>query len=134
VAEPEEPAQTLQEALEQDAQAEPQERKKREDPAGTKTINLSNDPDGPKMRLLRRDRRRKMFISFSEKPAEEIIQALRDDGWKWERDDSAWTKPLDPQAKWATHAEAEKLFHDLANVILQENGIAPVSNSMAASR
>lgn len=75
-----------------------------------------------------------MMIAFDEKPADEVIQSLRDDGWKWNRDDAAWTKQLDPQAKWATHAEAEKLFHDIANTIRQEKGLEPVSNGMAVQR
>ena len=92
------------------------------------TISLTADADGPKMRLFRNHRMQQVAITFDEKPGPEVIDQLRDAGFRWRGAERAWTKQLDPQAKWKTQMDAEKLFADLGNQIRESNGREPSSS------
>lgn len=101
-------------------------------PFAENTISLTNDNDGPKMRLYR-DRRNPqiglyenaMVIQFDEKPEEEARQKLRDNGWQWKQADAVWRKPLG-ENPGVEHRKAQELFEQIANDIRQGNGLEPV--------
>ena len=89
------------------------------------TISLTDDNDGPKMRLFRNHRMNQAAITFDEKPPPAVIQQLHDANFRWRGAEKAWTKQLDAQAKWRTQMDAEKLFTDLGNQIREGNGLEP---------
>ena len=97
------------------------------DPHLTQSIALTAEPDGPKMRLFRSNAHREMLIVFDKKPEGEIgglvFEALKDHGFRW--NGNAWAKRLDPQARWRSTAEAEKLFKDIGDTLREANGLRP---------
>lgn len=97
------------------------ERPRQPDPFGLASVALTDEKNGPVARLFRNNRFQAMAIQFPEKPAPEIIEQLRDAGFKWRSDDKVWTTQLDPAAKWQTQANAEKLFFKLTSEIREAN-------------
>jgi len=96
------------------------------DPVGMQMIALSDENDGPKMRLMRSNKYQQIQIQFDEKPSEEVRARLHAEGWKWRNVEKIWTKQLDPEGRWRTHADAEKLFVEIGNVIRAEKGLSQV--------
>ena len=92
------------------------------DPHGVMTVALTDESDGPKARLFRSNRWQQMAVTFDEKPAPEIIEQLRDAGFRWRGEEKAWTVQLDKERRWQTHAEAEALFKKLTDEIRAANG------------
>jgi hypothetical protein len=84
---------------------------------------LSQEPDGPKMRLGRDNRFQQMAIQFEAKPTEEVRQRLHQDGWRWRPAESIWTKQLEFDRKAQGHLEAERLFDELAKIEMQERKV-----------
>ena len=100
-------------------------------PVWFQTVNLSDRNDGPHMRLGRDHRFQQMAIAFDEKPTAEVLQELREDGWRWRGQEGQWTKQLLSEQRAAGHLAAEQLFGRLANLERREHG---VSDTPAASR
>jgi hypothetical protein len=82
------------------------EYKPQADPFGAHIIDLSNDPDGPKARLLRSRQHEDMWIQFSENPGKEYTDKLRDAGFHWESRahsdfaSGAWVIELEAGREW----------------------------------
>jgi hypothetical protein len=101
------------------------ERKPLPDPRELMQIALGPDNTSPKTRLFRNHHKQLLAIQFDEKPAEKYTQQLREHGWRWQHADKVWTKPLDRDRRWATQAEAEKLFREIGNAIRSDLGLVP---------
>jgi hypothetical protein len=95
------------------------------EPFGIQSIALSPENDGPRMRLLRSNKYQQIQIQFDDKPDEAVRARLNAEGWKWRSVEKVWTKQLDPDARWRTHADAERLFKELGDAIRVERGLAP---------
>jgi hypothetical protein len=103
------------------------------DPHFFESVALTEKHDGPKLRLGRSNRHKEMLIKFDEKPGEgevgeAIFTALKDKGFRWNRDAGAWTLKMDPAQKWRAHQDAEKLFRDIGNTLREQNGLGPVTD------
>lgn len=124
--------QVVQEVQERQPGEDPEEPKKQwatpPDPRGSWRIRLSPDEDAPYMYLLRNNRYQQVDIAFDEKPEEKHLQMLRDEGFRWRRDEGVWAKQLDRDAKWRTQADAEELFREIANDIRQARGMEPITS------
>ncbi|HJZ58964.1 MAG TPA: hypothetical protein VKE74_28735 [Gemmataceae bacterium] len=79
------------------------------------------------MRLWRNNPRGELAITVDTKPDKEHTDALKEEGFRWQIQDQAWTKPLDRDAKWRTQAEAETTFRDTGNAIRGAKGLEPVA-------
>jgi hypothetical protein len=95
------------------------------DPRELEMIRLGPDNSSPSMRLYRSNRSQLMAMHFDEKPAEQYTQQLREAGWRWRQDDKVWAKKFDRDRRWATQADAEKLFRDIGNAIRADLGLEP---------
>jgi hypothetical protein len=100
---------------------------KQPDPFAIEEISLSDERDGPKMRLYRNQRFQQVAIQLDEKPDARYTALLRDAGFRWRGDDKVWTKQIDRDARWRTQAEAEKLFREIGNGIRGDRGLDPVA-------
>lgn len=96
------------------------------DARGIDTILLGPSNDSPKMRLLRSNRFKQMQIAFDEKPDEQYRARLHEAGWRWRQAEGLWTVQLEPEHKWRTHADAERLFTEIGNAIRADRGLEPV--------
>lgn len=93
-------------------------------PRWSRTERLSNERDGPKMRLGRDNRFNQMAIAFDVKPAEEIRERLHDAGWKWRQAESQWTKQLDDENRATSHQDAERFFDELLRLERKDRNVS----------
>lgn len=108
-----------------ESEAHHQGQRRPSDPKPIDTITLGDTNDAPKMRLFRNQRFNQMAIAFEEKPEQKYIDQLRDAGYRFR--DGGWTKQLGHEEKWKGHADAERLFYQIANSIRADKGLEPVS-------
>jgi hypothetical protein len=105
-----------------------------------KQIKLGPDRDSPRLRLLRSHRFNQMQIRSDEELPQAAREQLQATGWKDRTEEEGiWTKQLPPRPRkgaedaepakpaWRTVVEAERLFHDIANAIRADRGMAPIS-------
>jgi hypothetical protein len=113
--------------------------KRAPDPRGMHIIDLSPDPKGPKARLLRSNDHEAMLIQFSEKPEPEILNQLREAGFRWENRANSdfargsWVINLERGNEWRNHAHAEAVFQSVVNQIREKNGMDPFVPGAAQS-
>jgi hypothetical protein len=80
------------------------------------------------VRLFESKRDRQVAIKFGEgrpedKPSQEIIEKLKQAGFRWNRTHRIWAHPLSPDSSMSTRIEAERLYQDIRGMIRQEKGI-----------
>jgi hypothetical protein len=103
------------------------------DPFWFDSVALSDEKDGPRMYLGRSRARREMQMAFDEKPDDATLQALREAGFRWNGSHKVWTLHLERDVEWRGHADAERLFKNIANTIREKNGLEPLGRGMEAS-
>jgi hypothetical protein len=80
------------------------------------------------VRLFESKRDRQMAIKFGEgrpedKPSQEVIDKLKEGGFRWNPTDRIWSKPVWPASAMTTRINAERLFQDVCQTIRKEKGI-----------
>ena len=103
------------------------------DPRSVMGANLSGQPDGPLMRLLRSQKFNQMQIQFDGgQPDEQYLARLRQDGWKDRtKSEGVWTKQIDRDARWQSVDKMEREFKAVANAIRKDKGMEPVLEGYA---
>jgi hypothetical protein len=107
-------------------------------PRSEDQISLSDERDGPTMRLLRSHRHSEVLLQFDQKPSLEIIAQIKAEHYRWEpRVESAnrhgaWAKKLEGGREVRGMLDAERLFPKLGNEIRQGKGLEPVGGLGAA--
>jgi hypothetical protein len=81
------------------------------------------------IRLFESKRDRQVAIKFGEgrpedKPSQEIIEKLKQAGFRWNRNHRIWAHALSPDSSMSTRIEAERLYQEIRGMIRQEKGIA----------
>ncbi len=66
---------------------------------------------------------RLMVIKFDEKPSPEVLDRLKDAGFRWNPRDKVWVNPIRPETARATRIEAERTYQEVRSMIRQEKGI-----------
>jgi hypothetical protein len=97
------------------------------DPHEEISVRLCEIPTGPSMHLLRSHRFRQMQIRFDHgQPDEHFLAILKRAGWT-DRSESegAWTKQIDPNARWQSVRDMEHEFKEVANAIRTSKGLEP---------
>ncbi len=92
------------------------------DPFGIAKDNLAG------VRLFESKRDRQMAIKFGEgrpedKPSQAVIDSLKEAGYRWNPLDRIWAHPVRPESAMSTRIEAERLYQEIRQMILQEKGI-----------
>jgi arylsulfatase A-like enzyme len=95
------------------------------DPHNYASINVGRTNEGPHVVLLRSHRYKQMQLSFDEKPPSEVLDKLRDAGWKWHVQDKVWTLPVERGNEWRAAQDAERMLKEVGNLIRQKNGLEP---------
>jgi hypothetical protein len=80
------------------------------------------------VRLFESKHDRQVAIKFGEgrpedKPSQEIIDKLKQAGFRWNRNHKIWAHPLTPDSSMSTRIEAERLYQEIRGMIRQEKGI-----------
>jgi hypothetical protein len=80
------------------------------------------------VRLFESRRDRQVAIKFGEgrpedKPSPEIIDKLKQAGFRWHRNHRIWAHPLTPDSSMSTRIEAERLYQEIRGTIRRERGI-----------
>jgi hypothetical protein len=62
-------------------------------------------------------------ITFDDgKPSEEVRQVLKDGGYRWNGQESAWEKPIKFERRAQDRADAAAVFNAVADMRMQEMG------------
>jgi hypothetical protein len=105
------------------------------DPRPVDQISMSDNRDGPKMRLLRSHRNHEVWIQFDENPGKTATDPIKTAGFRWEHraevndKKGAWVMPLGRGHEISSMLNAERLFKTVANQIREAKGLEPVGVS-----
>lgn len=80
------------------------------------------------VRLFESKQDRQMAIKFGEgrledKPNQEVIDTLKEAGYRWNPVDKIWVHPVRPDSAMATRIEAERLYQEVRGMVRQQKGI-----------
>ena len=75
------------------------------------------------VRLFESKQDRQMALKFEEKPTQEVIDMLKEAGYRWNPVDKIWAHPVRQDSAMSTRIEAERLYQEVRQVIRQEKGI-----------
>lgn len=76
---------------------------------------------GVKLFESRQDR--VMAIKFDEKPNQEVIDKVKNAGYRWNPNDKVWVHPVRFESARATRIEAERLYQEVRQMIRRDKGI-----------
>jgi len=66
---------------------------------------------------------RLMVIKFDEKPSADVLNRLKDSGFRWNPRNKVWVTPIRPDSARAIRIEAERAYQSVSSMIRQEMGI-----------
>ncbi len=80
------------------------------------------------VRLFESKQDRQMALKFGEgrlqdKPNQEVIDTLKEAGYRWNPLDRIWTHPVRPDSAMTTRIEAERLYQEVRQMVRQQKGI-----------
>ena len=75
------------------------------------------------VRLFENKQARVMALKFDERPAQPIIDKVKDAGFRWNPSDVVWTKPVRGDSAIATRIDAERLYQEVRQMIRQDKGV-----------
>lgn len=84
------------------------------------TIALDNEAG---VRLFESRRDRVMAMRFDEKPAQPVIDTMKEAGYRWNSRDQVWTHPVWSESAMGTRIDAERLYQEVRQMIRQDKGI-----------
>jgi hypothetical protein len=65
------------------------------------------------------------WIRFRDgKPPQEVIDCLKDNGFRWNRDDQVWTRPVDYKTQAQDRLTADRTYARAVDMLLEHKGIA----------
>jgi hypothetical protein len=84
------------------------------------TIALDNAAG---VRLFESRRDRVMAIRFDEKPAQPVIDRIKEEGYRWNATDRVWTHAVQSDSAMSTRIDAERLYQEVRQMIRHDKGI-----------
>src|SRR5579884_3668918 len=83
---------------------------------------------GAGVRLFESKRDRQMAIKFGEgrpedKPSQEVIDKLKEAGYRWQPENRVWAHPVWPASAMTTRINAERVYQEICTMIRQEKGV-----------
>lgn len=75
------------------------------------------------VRLFENRRERLMAIKFDQKPGPEVLNRLKDAGFRWNPRDQVWVHPIYPEEARRIRIEAERTYQDVRQMIREERGL-----------
>lgn len=64
-------------------------------------------------------------IVFAEKPDQDVIDCLKENGFIWNNREKAWTRAIGLQTRHQDRLTATRTFHKVVGMILEEKGLTP---------
>jgi hypothetical protein len=64
-------------------------------------------------------------ILFAEKPSQEVIDYVKDQGFRWNGQERMWTRPVDYVSQAQDRLVASRTYSKVVDMILQEKGVEP---------
>jgi hypothetical protein len=74
------------------------------------------------VRLFENRQSRVMAIKFDERPAQPVIDIIKEAGFGWNPTDRVWTKPVRGDSAMSTRIDAERLYQEVRQMIRQDKG------------
>jgi hypothetical protein len=74
------------------------------------------------VRLFESKRYRQVAIKFVDKPSPAVIDKLKEAGFRWNRNDKIWARPVTADAAMSVRIEAERLYQEVRDMIRQDKG------------
>jgi hypothetical protein len=74
------------------------------------------------VRLFENKQGRVMAIAFDEKPAQPVIDLIKEEGYRWNPTDRVWTHAIQRDTAMGTRIDAERLYHEICQMIRQDKG------------
>lgn len=75
------------------------------------------------VKLFENRQDRVMAIKFDEKPNQEVIDRLKDSGYRWNPNDKVWVHPVHFESARTTRIEAERLYQEVRQMVRHDKGI-----------
>lgn len=75
------------------------------------------------VRLFENRQDRLMVIKFEQKPGTDVLNLLKDAGFRWNPRDQVWVHPIYADEARRIRIEAERLYQEVRGMIRQERGI-----------
>lgn len=76
---------------------------------------------GVKLFESRQDR--VMGIKFDEKPNQDVINKVKNAGYRWNPNDKVWVHPVRFESERTTRIEAERLYQEVRQMVRRDKGI-----------
>lgn len=65
------------------------------------------------------------LIRFNEKPAQAIIDYMKDNGFRWNRDEQMWARPIRYDTAAQDRELGRRTYSKVVEMVLEQKGIAP---------
>jgi hypothetical protein len=80
------------------------------------------------VRLFESKRDRQVAIKFGEgrpedKPSQPVIDKMKEAGFRWNRTDKIWARPVTSDSAMSIRIDAERLYQEIRGMVRQEKGI-----------
>lgn len=75
------------------------------------------------VRLFENKQGRVMAIKFDDRPAQAVIETIKEAGYRWNPEDRVWTIPVRSDSAMTTRIDAERLYQHVREMIRQDKGI-----------
>lgn len=91
--------------------------------------SMASDPFGiagdyeAGIRLFENRKDRLMVIKFEQKPGTDVLNLLKDAGFRWNPRDQVWVHPIYKEEAMRIRIGAERLYQEVRGMIRQERGI-----------
>lgn len=63
------------------------------------------------------------LIRFKEKPSQEVIDYMKDNGFRWNRDEQAWARPIGYSTQAQDRELGRRTYGKVVDMLLQQKGI-----------
>lgn len=75
------------------------------------------------VKLFENRQDRVMAIKFDDKPSQEVIDRLKESGYRWNPNDKVWVHPVHFESARTTRIEAERLYQEVRQMVRHDKGI-----------
>jgi hypothetical protein len=85
-------------------------------------FGIAGDPEAG-VRLFENRRERLMVIKFEKKPGNDVLDRMKDAGFRWNPRDQVWVHPIHPEFARRIRIESERLYQDVRQMVRKEKGL-----------
>ena len=75
------------------------------------------------VRLLESRQYREMQLAFAEKPSQQVIDKVKELGFRWNNEEKLWALKLNPSTANQDRVDGQRAFREIANMMRDERGM-----------